>query len=94
MLVALAGAPMAAEQPAHGTATPTSQASAPAAEPELREEPRIGETPGGHGTAQEHGADAPIMVPRASMAAACRSSTPPPSPARSSGWSIAFVALY
>jgi F-type H+-transporting ATPase subunit b len=59
MLAALAGAPMAAEQPAHGTATPDlSQGSAPAAEPELREEPRIGETPGGHGTAQEHGADA------------------------------------
>jgi F-type H+-transporting ATPase subunit b len=57
MLVALAGAAFAAEQPGHGTATPDlSHGAAPAAEPELRQEPRIGETPQGHGTAEQHSA--------------------------------------
>ena len=59
LLTLLAGVSFAAEQPAHGPATPDlARGAAPAAEPELRPEPRIGETPQGDGTAQEHGAAA------------------------------------
>lgn len=53
-LVLMAGAPFAAEQPAHGPATPDmSHAASPAAEPELHPQQRIGETEG-HGSAEEH----------------------------------------